>query len=45
MLWTPWGPIPKDGKVHTQTKSHWLPNAMELRASEPRKAGGSKRSD
>jgi len=28
VLWTPWGPMPKDGKVRLQVKSRWLPSAL-----------------
>jgi len=26
ILWTPWGPMSKDGKSPLQVKSRWLPN-------------------
>lgn len=28
ILWTPWGPMPKDGKSRLQLKAHRLPNAI-----------------
>jgi hypothetical protein len=34
VLWTPWGPIPKGGKVRPTVKLHWLPNAVALRPGE-----------